>query len=455
MSAQELVVLLGGEQAGRVHRQGDRLSFTYDEAWRRRDDVVPVSLSMPLAAAAHGHRPTHAYLWGLLPDNDQVLEAWGRRFHVSPRNPFALLAHVGEDCAGAIQFAAPERVSDLIEERPPEIAWQTEEEIGAHLRRLREDPTAWREARDRGQFSLAGAQRKTALYFEDGRWGIPCGRTPTTHILKPPIPGFDGHVENEHFCLRLARECGLTVALSEVRRFDGEVVIVVARYDRVRLADLAAWLEAQGTPESLARAAAIRERARTLPVLRVHQEDMCQALAVHPELKYQNQEGPTPKDIVGLLREHSGNPVADVAAFVDALIFNWLILGTDAHAKNYSVLHQAGGRPRLAPLYDVASILPYPDAEQDAGRMSLAMQVGSEFRDRNIRRRHWIELAEKLRLNPDATLARVTELARRIGPAAVAIRDELVARGLDHPIVPRLAEKLAVRAESCLRMLDS
>lgn len=156
-----------------------------------------------------------------------------------------------------------------------------------------------------------------------------------------------------------------------------------------------------------------------------------------------------------LLREHSASPVADVAAFVDALIFNWLILGTDAHAKNYSMLHQQGGRPRLAPLYDLASVLPYPDAERDAGRLKLAMSVGSEYRDRNIRRRHWIELAENLRLSADTTLARATELAQRIGPGAALVRDELVAQGLDHPIVPRLAEKLAARADACLRMLNA
>ncbi len=134
MSRQELVALLFGDRVGRVQRQGDRLSFTYEERWRRRDDVAPVSLSMPLAAATHGHRPTHTYLWGLLPDNDRVLEAWGREFHVAPRNPFALLAHVGEDCAGAIQFAAPERVPALLEESRSEIEWQSEEAIGSSTR---------------------------------------------------------------------------------------------------------------------------------------------------------------------------------------------------------------------------------------------------------------------------------------------------------------------------------
>src|SRR4051812_14322554 len=99
---------------------------------------------------------------------------------------------------------------------------------------------------------------------------------------------------------------------------------------------------------------------------------MCQALGVHPGSKYQNEGGPTPKAVVDLLREHSADAVADVAAFIDALIFNWLIVGTDAHAKNYSILHQQGGRTRLAPLYDLASILPYPDAEKSAGKWKLA-----------------------------------------------------------------------------------
>jgi len=455
MSKQDLVALLFGEQAGRVHRQGDRLSFTYEEGWRSRDDVVPVSLSMPLAAASHSHGPTHAYLWGLLPDNDRVLEAWGKEFHVSPRNPFALLANVGEDCAGAIQFAAPERVSALLKEPQSEIEWQSEEEIGAHLRRLRDDQSAWRSARDGGQFSLAGAQRKTALYFEDGRWGIPSGRTPTTHILKPPIPGFEGHVENEHFCLRLARELGLTVAASEVREFAGEQAIVVARYDRVRVLDLIAPLEAQGTPDALAQADALRELAQTQPVLRVHQEDMCQALGVHPASKYQNQNGPTPNDIVTLLRDHSGDAIADVAAFVDALIVNWLIVGTDAHAKNYSVLHQQGGQPRLAPLYDLASLLPYADAVRPPGRLKLAMKVGSEYQVRRIRRRHWVKLAQELHLDTDATIARAIELAQLLPDAALAVRDELVARGLEHPIVTLLAHQLIDRAETCLEALEA
>lgn len=445
----ELVALLDGHEIGRVVQDRDgRYSFTYAEAWRRRGDALPLSVSMPLQIATHPHEPVAAFLWGLLPDNESVLDAWAKRDHVSARNPFALLSHVGEDCAGAVQFVRPDRVEELRRPGPAEIEWLTEDDVAARLRRLRQDQTAWRLPRDTGQFSLAGSQRKTALYFDGGRWGVPSGRTPTTHILKPPIPGFDGHVENEHLCMRLARAVGLTTATSHARRFGGEMAIVVERYDRIRTRDVAETAAARG---DTAAATALRALLAAQPVLRLHQEDMCQALAVLPTRKYQNERGPSPADIVRVLRENSGDRDADVAAFVDALIFNWLIAGTDAHAKNYSLLHEPGGLPRLAPLYDLASALPYPGLEPR--RIKLAMKVGREYRLWSVKRRQWIDLAEELGIDADATIARAIELAGLVAARAPALCDELVAQGLDHPIVPRLRAQLVERAESCGRAL--
>lgn len=437
MSSRELVALLWGAEAGRVRQDArSRLAFTYDPAWRQRADGVPLSISLPLAAAEHGHRPVEAFLWGLLPDNEVVLDRWGRKFHVSPRNPFALLAHVGEDCAGAVQFAPPERAEVLRAPARLEVEWVTEAAVAARLRALREDQAAWRMARDTGQFSLAGSQPKTALLFLNGRWGVPSGRTPTTHILKPPMPGLDGHVENEHFCLLLAGELGLPVARSEVRRFGDEPAIVLARYDRAFSADV------PGTS---------RKFARSEPVLRLHQEDLCQALGVRPTLKYQNEGGPSPAAIVEVLRNHSATPVEDVATFVDSLALNWLIAGTDAHAKNFSLLHGAGGRVRLAPLYDLASALPYPDL--NPRRIQLAMKVGSEYRLSKIGRRHWLALAHELRLPPEATLDKVAALARALTAALPRIMKTLAAEGIRHPILPRLSARLAARCRESLSLL--
>lgn len=454
MKPKELVALIWGVEAGRVRQDPrGRLSFTYDAAWRRRVDNVPLSLSMPLAAAEHGHDLVEAFLWGLLPDNELVLDRWGRKFHVSPRNAFALISHVGEDCAGAVQFALPERVNALRGAGEWEVQWITEGDVAERLRTLRQDHAAWRIPTDTGQFSLAGSQPKTALLYDDGRWGVPSGRAPTTHILKPPTPGLEGLPENEHLCLQLARALGLAAAESEVRRFGDEVAIVVTRYDRVRADRIGGDAHAPGETGASDRAKARAKPSLAPNFIRLHQEDTCQALGVRPTLKYQNEGGPSPLDIVELLRESVPSPAEDVGRFVDALAFNWLIGGTDAHAKNYSLLHGSGGRVRLAPLYDLASALPYP--ELDPRRIQLAMKIGSEYRIQRIGRRHWEALATELSLDPAATVARVARLAVQLAEELQGARDRVVSDGLVHPVVDRLCGLLAARARHCGRALGA
>ena len=424
--ARVLVALLSGRVIGDVHQLDHaELAFVYRDDWRTAPEAVPLSLSMPLARAKHGHEAVSAFLWGLLPDSDRVLDRWATQFHVSARNPFALLSHVGEDCPGAVQLTTPERVDALRHDAasPPEVVWLDELEVSRRLAALRKDEGAWRQPEDAGQFSLAGAQPKTALFHEDGRWGIPRGRTPTTHILKPPTGELSGLAENEHFCLRLAAQCGLSAARSEVRSFRGEVAIVVERYDRVRPAG------ASGE------------------VLRVHQEDLCQALAIHPGAKYQNDGGPTPEQIVELLRTHSSRAGEDVSRFMDALVFNWLIVGTDAHAKNYSLLLGSGGRARLAPLYDAASYLPYGSPELH--EIKLAMKVGGKYRVRDIGPAHFAELASAVRLDSDEMVQRVSTMADALPDHASDVLRRCRSEGLSHAILDTLVERLISRARTC------
>jgi serine/threonine-protein kinase HipA len=440
-----LLTLLGGRVIGEVKRdRRGQLRLRYDDEWRAAREAFPLSLSMPLVVAEHGHEPIEAFLWGLLPDNELVLDRWARRFQVSARNAFALISHVGEDCAGAVQFARPERLPQLLTPRAPEVDWLEEAGVGERLRMLREDHAAWRGPRDAGQFSLAGAQPKTALLHQGGRWGIPSGRTPTTHILKPPSPDFDGHAENEHLCLALARALGLPAVTSRVQSFGGESAIVIERYDRASAAELAA----AAPPET---AAQLAQLARTQPILRLHQEDMCQALALLPTAKYQNEGGPTPERIVTLLRTYSSRPLDDVNTFVDALAFNWLIAGTDAHAKNYSLLHGRGGRVRLAPLYDIASALPYK--ELDPQRLKLAMKIADKYRIRDIGDREWRKLAAELRLDPGATVSRIEALATDIPGQLARLCEEAADQGLRHPIVRRLRNAVTIRAQRCAASL--
>ena len=422
----ELIALLDGKEIGSVHHKNARLSFVYRESWRADPDAYPLSLSMPLGSAEHGHARIEAFLWGLLPDNDRVLENWGRRFQVSPKNVFRLLSHVGEDCAGAVQFVSPERLEELQKEPSSrEVKWLTEEEVAERLRALRADHSQWRAAQDTGQFSLAGAQPKTALLFDRKRWGVPSGRVPTTHILKPPTGEWDGHAENEHFSLRLARAAGLIVPNSEVQHFGNEVAIVVERYDRAKQGDR--WS-------------------------RIHQEDMCQALGIHPTRKYESDGGPNAAKIVELLRTQSSSPEEDVSSFVDSIIFNWLIAGTDAHAKNFGLLLGSNGIVRLAPFYDLASILPYRTIPIEKAK--LAMKVGGEYRLRNIASRNWMKFAVELRLDSAELSDRIKDMAISLSNHATAIEKELASEGLAHVIIGRLAAKVKARTISCHRLMS-
>jgi serine/threonine-protein kinase HipA len=255
---------------------------------------------------------------------------------------------------------------------------------------------------------------------------VPSGRIPTTHILKPPTGEFDGHAENEHFCLELARTLGLPVADSRIMHFQDEIAIVIERYDRV---NTAAGLQ------------------------RVHQEDMCQALGIPPTRKYQNEGGPGIRDIFELLQTNSTSAAEDIATFLDSIAFNWLIAGTDAHAKNYSLLIGSEARVRLAPLYDLASVLPYPDI--DIQKVKLSMKLGGEYRLRNIRLHHWRKLAEELRIDPDRLIQRTSDFARQLADHVPDIKNRMAGEGIAHPIIARLSDQLTARAATCREILNS
>ncbi|MFW5739634.1 MAG: type II toxin-antitoxin system HipA family toxin [Myxococcota bacterium] len=421
----ELTTLLDDRKVGVVRQDSrGRLSFTYDEGWRHARNAYPLSVSMPLAAAHHPHAKISPFLWNLLPDNELILTRWGRRFQVSAGNAFALMGAVGEDCAGAVRFIRADRLEEVPREGNGAVAWLDDEAVADRLRSLREDVSAWRRLGDAGQFSLAGAQPKTALLFDGTRWGLPSGRIPTTHILKPAVADLDGHPENEHFCLDLARSLGLVAATSDVAHFGSEVALVVERYDR------------------LATDAGFR---------RVHQEDFCQALAVAPSNKYENEGGPGVVAIAKVLRENSRSADEDIRSWVDALAYNWLIAGTDAHGKNYSAVIGAGGKVRLAPLYDVASALPYDDMYFP--KLKLAMKIGGTYRLRDVGRYEWRKLAGQLQLDEDEVLSRVAHLADATPDTAQQVLRRCRLQNVLHPVLDKLTERVCGRARDCARVI--
>jgi serine/threonine-protein kinase HipA len=429
LTTNELSLLLGDVVAGRVTRlPGGKLTFEYDRAYAATEPAhaTPLSVSMPILVASHTDSWITPWLWGLLPDNDAVLNRWSRTFHVSARSPFSLLSTpLGLDCPGNVRLVPSDQLPG-VENEPDlsDVEWLTEAQVAQRLRELKQDGTAWLGAGNSGRFSLAGAQAKTALVWDDGRWGEPRGATATTHILKPAIEGFDDHDLNEHLCLTAMRAAGLLAVHSSVERFEDQSAIAVARYDRL-----------------------FRRRHQ----VRVHQEDLCQALGVHPVRKYQNEGGPGPKDIARLFRRVMPPQEAEdnTMIFLDALVWNWVIAGTDAHAKNYSLMLM-GNQIRLAPFYDVASALPYGSIPEQ--KMRLAMKFGSGYQV-NPGSSPWRRLAADLQLPEEEVRRRAARMVAAAPRAfAHAASDPAVER-LGSSLPHRLADLVTKRAAKCEKYL--
>lgn len=414
MTAKQLLVLMNGRRCGVVEQANNRLTFTYDPAWPSDPLAVPLSLSMPLTQERHEHDVISAFMWGLLPDNEITLYAWGKMHHVSARNCFALLGAVGIECPGAVQFVPPDRIDEL--SGGGEIEWLSAADFEKLIVELAANPGRGRREGTGGQFSLAGAQNKTALCRDKDRWGIPKGRQPTTHILKPLAGQHEGMVENEHFCLRLAQRLGFTVAESEVLDVGDMPVICSTRYDR--------------------------QPNRAGQIVRLHQEDMCQALAVDPRRKYENEGGPTAVRIAQLLREKSSDAATDIDRFIRALAYNFVIGGTDAHAKNYALL-LLRGQVRLAPLYDIASYLPYSGKERG---VKLAMKIGGKYELDGIHPVHWQQLAREAKLDAARALGHVRDIVFRLPGEALALLHACRKEGLMSPFLDILVDALWQRA---------
>jgi serine/threonine-protein kinase HipA len=427
-----LVVCLNGVIAGHVESAGRRLSFQYADGWLTSDGAYPLSASMMLQPEPYVGATVANFLWGLLPDNPRLLESWGRQFQVSPNNVLGLLAHVGEDCAGAIQFATEEKLDSILAKARarPQVDWLTQAELERRIRTLAQDGSAIRIDATEGQFSLPGAQPKTALHYDAARrrWGVPRGRTPTTHIFKPVTNGLDGFAENEHFCLELARALELGASFSEWRVIGGVHVLVSTRFDR------------------------IQQNRRWV---RIHQEDSCQALGRHPSQKYQNEGGPGIKDVMTLLQQ-TDQPEVDRMRFMRAMIFNYLIAATDAHAKNYSILWTGGhNRPstRLAPLYDIASMWAYP--QHAARKIKLAMSIGGHYRISEILPRHFGKTALACGLSPTWAHTEVRRMTEMLPDVASQVARTTVVKGMNTKVLDHLIDGIARQCTAARRALKA
>jgi len=363
-----LAVYLNSRRVGRLNRQSSgAIDFQYDGEWLSWEYAFPVSLSLPLREDRYIGSPVVAVFDNLLPDNEQIRRRMADRVSAAGYDTYSLLAAVGRDCVGALQFLPeniPPAAPGIVAGRPISDA-----EIARIIRELDQKPLGLDED-DTFRISIAGAQEKTALLLWKGEWHIPQRTTATTHIFKPQIGKIGGidlsrSVENEYFCMKLMQAFGLPAAKVEMADYEEKRVLVIRRFDR-------RW-------------------TKDKRLLRLPQEDCCQALAVPLIRKYESDGGPGLKTILDFLKA-SDEPGTDQNMFLRVQVLFWLLGATDGHAKNFSVFLLPGGRFHLTPIYDVMSAQPNLDAsELRHSQMKFAMAVGDSrhYVLRTIRPHHF------------------------------------------------------------------
>ena len=408
--------------------------LTYRTQWLDDPNQMPVSLSLPVGPAPIIGPKLTSFLDNLLPDNADVRERWAIQAGLSTAEPFELLRAYGTDVAGAIQFAEPG--TDPNEHSNSASKPISNAEIAARIRAIREDDTSWQDsARDTGYFSLGGAQGKFSLGNAGNGWYEPTGSHPTTHIFKPRVRGQKDGELVEFVAMTVARIIGINTAGVDLGMYDGEHTLVVERFDRL----------AAGAGAGAGSGASI---------LRVHQEDLAQAAGVTRLQKYESRGGPSYRDVLRLLDTHVPDERKESSkrTFVQALVFAWMILNTDAHAKNYSVFIRPDGAA-LTPLYDVSSFIPYAGrVDDDHGR------TGAAFRNTNLSMRiaadypagkqSWFEWGAVAR---EAGLSRVlfTDWASAVAdplPELIAEAASMLPSHLQTDTIARLVERTPIRA---------
>jgi serine/threonine-protein kinase HipA len=392
MSRKLNVYLCGKKIGALIEDDLSQLSFRYDD-----DSAVPLSVRLPVRAQEYPHALAYPFFENLTPEGDafEILT----KDHAAGNKTFSILDKFGGDCAGAVAFYETEpdcEKNETLYEISPE-------EVARIIDNLPEDPLLTGLANP-PRLSLAGAQSKFAVHKFNGKYYSSDDEHPTTHIVKIINRRFPNLLENELFCMRLAKAMRLNVPKLELLETAGRQFLEIERYDR---------LVENGT------------------VRRVHQEDFCQALGIVSDKKYQTDGGAKLKDCYGVIDKHSSNHLADAMQFIEWITFNYLIGNTDSHAKNLSLLHTNSGI-RLAPFYDLLSTEVYSEKLVDH---TMAMLVNGKGRYDSLKPNDFAALYENLGLNAINTTKIIKDKFENIIPSAEQLRESIGAsRQLDSAV---------------------
>ena len=384
-----LDVYLLGRKVGQIDYSSHRneMHFSYDAAYLSDADATPLSHALPLQDGPFDSDRTTIFFENLLPP-DQVRRRLGPILHISRHNIFGFLEALGGDCAGAISLwpHGSEPTSDKEETKR-----LSEDEASEVLKSLKKRPL-YVNGIDGFRISGAGAQNKLIARIVDGHIELPLFGAPSTHIIKPPVNDYADSVYNECFSMRLAERIGLAAAESGLMRLDGCDYYWTKRYDR-EIAD-----------------------GR---ISRLHQEDFCQICGISGELKYENEGGPSFANCMAAMSEMRIS-LADRLAFIDRMIYNYLIGNADAHGKNSSILYRGKNGKSLAPMYDVMSTAVY-------GNLSRvnAMFIGGAKKFDDVSRASFAAMANEVGMRQSLVLDRLDRISAKIVPAARSLSAEM------------------------------
>jgi serine/threonine-protein kinase HipA len=407
-----LAIWMNGERAATwmLPSNGPQ-QLVYANDWLNSSDPRPLSLSMPVGplGAVYKGAVVETFFDNLLPDSRAIRERMRQRLGARSAQTFDLLAEAGRDCVGAFQLLpedeTPQNVRNIQGEPLNAAA------IERVLKGVRNPRVPGQEGElDELRISLAGAQEKTALLRSGRKWMLPLGSTPTTHIFKLPIgeahQGIDlsTSVENEWLCSRILSAYGVPMAACSMEQFGDQKCLVVERFDR-RPASDGSW------------------------ILRLPQEDLCQATGTARDAKYESDGGPGIRRIMEILLG-SYRAEDDRLDFFRTQVLFWMLCAIDGHAKNFSLFLEAQGQYRLTPRYDVISAFPVLGRKHGtlaSHKVKMAMAVEGEsrhYRWSAIQPRHWQETARRCGIG--AYWSKIAQdLVERTPAAVEAVTKEL------------------------------
>lgn len=384
-----LVVLCQSKVAGTLSMDDDGLvSFSYDDSY----DGPDLSVIMPRGMTTQGSRVT-AWFDGLLPDSIDIRRGMADKagHGYGANSTFGLLSDYGLDLPGAVQVVTEDAIGSALG-RNARYVPISKYAIGQRLHdmeRRSHGTRPWLSGRER--WSLAGNQGKIALMCRSGRYYSCEGSAASNVIVKPGIAGMRDEALNECLCMRLASEVGIPTAKVRMDTFGDVNAIVIDRYDRMQI---------DGN------------------VMRLHQEDVCQSFGMPPSKKYAEDGGLSAQTIMRSRMTDEGSRTR----FYDALIYNYLIGATDGHAKNYSLMHDVGSGFFLAPLYDIASIIPYAEGEHE---YKVAMGIGGDARIGRLRGSTIRRFARHVGMDATAVIDRSIKLANDVRESVEHVVSEM------------------------------